>query len=284
MITFNSLPVLVPRGKLLGRVVVPFLILLPGVMLADGSDLHQSSEQATLQTSQSRNAVHGTEAESGGRCVSEASGDGPMPGGFGIVDNPRTAMQLLQNLKSAFDHDLLLDKAFFDATPLLRFFNGSALRSEPPPLGVPGDTTVINIESKTPPIKVNVIWGSWKDGGFKTRTGKWVPEDARVSGTVFIDTQNVPGLTIRDVTAVFGKSGKLAPDTGMDTDGHSHVPTSKGTLSYETRNGRLCGGEAVSKKTAVFVIKLDSESERSPFPPSFRDADEIMSIELYELE
>ena len=140
---------------------------------------------------------------------------------------PATPEQLLQNLKAAWSHDLLVEPSFYDDPNLLKFFNATkvAWEQESNPGKAPdfGNGRVTINTLVFPKMTVELIRGTHIDNG----------RAAALSGFMKIDVEAIPGITVGLVREVFGEESEDKLDFGIDTDAHGHAPTTAGSLLYE---------------------------------------------------
>ena len=152
-----------------------------------------------------------------------------------MFESPRNNRQLLQNLKVAADHRLLLQPSFYDVANLLEFFNGSKVNWIPPDLysqKLSTGTIKASIVSDTFPRLSIVLESNCKvvgtnDDGVKT-------EDVSANGFLNLALVAEDNLTLRHVRSVFGIEAQRTIDNGVSPDGNTYAPTEKGSVTYLT--------------------------------------------------
>jgi hypothetical protein len=117
---------------------------------------------------------------------------------------PTTPLELLQNVKLAFDHGLLLREDFYSDENLKAFSGGAKVRrSVGGPNAGPRDLfcEVTEFGSMVAPRKV----GNFVISGIALSLRRRILEDGRVSGSVSLSfQQSVPTLSFEAVTELFG--------------------------------------------------------------------------------
>lgn len=144
---------------------------------------------------------------------------------------PKSTEDLLRNMKLAFDRSLLVQSVFFDPAVLKEFFGGTA---------------VTDSESG----KIVVL----DDHVFPGMTVR-VHQNGPISNYIEVATGPMVTISVGVVKSIFGAGYKEQLDTGWDTDGHSHVPTTKGHLGYFEHLG--ADGFSLKSRSAQFIAGKD---------------------------
>jgi hypothetical protein len=157
-----------------------------------------------------------------------------------LMSSPAVAavpMQLLQNLKNAWDHDWLVQSPFYADSNLLKFFNAAkvAWEQDSKPGEAPefGNGRVTVDLPSFPKMTVEFTRGVYKSAG--TRGSR----RAAASGIVRIGVESIQGFTVGLVREVFGKESEDKLDFGIATDAHGYDPTTAGSLVYENHDKEL---------------------------------------------
>jgi len=192
-----------------------------------------------------------------------------------IIERPVSVQQLLQNLKLAWDKELLLLPSFYDEANLLRFFNGSKVTWEKPG-----------------PIFPRSIVGVVNSDVFP---GLTVSFDSKCFGpgpTVVSFIKIQPGasqrMTLSDIRSSFGKEAENLIDTGnfVTDDGPTYTPTNKGFVAYE-------GDIAKEQREGVIYTRFyfemggpsplrKSDPWDAPAVLEIKPADEVQNLEMKE--
>jgi hypothetical protein len=178
-----------------------------------------------------------------------------------LFRRPKSTMHLLRNMKLAFDRNLLVQPAFFDHAVLKEVFDGTAVtESESGEVVVldnrifPGMTVHVH-QTNIPVIGANAAGPPHE----------YIPAHSETFNYIQVETGPIVAISVQLVKNVFGGECQEQMDFGEDTDGHSHIPTTKGSLNYsESHHGP---GEATfNKRSASFVVSKDLVEEPRQAP------------------
>jgi hypothetical protein len=165
---------------------------------------------------------------------------------------PKSAKQLLRNLKLAYDRNLLVQPAFFDGDVLKQFFSGSAITG-------PDTDAIVDLDARFFPgmsVRVHQIKNPIAGHNAPGTPHEFVPPYAEIRNFVEIDTGSTMVISVRQIKDIFGDEFQGRRDLGEDSDGHSHIPTTKGSLQY-TNLIRGLRPEEFHQRVALFVVKKD---------------------------
>ena len=103
-----------------------------------------------------------------------------------------------------------------------------------------------------------------------------------MSGFVRIRVESVSGFTVGLVREIYGKESEDKLDFGIDTDAHSHNPTTAGSLLYENHDKELETG-LYEEYWASFGVKKSRPGLASP-GSSFLPNEEVEEIVMFQAE
>jgi hypothetical protein len=199
----------------------------------------------------------------------------------GMFEQPKDVQQLLQNLKLAWQRDLLPQSSFYDPAILRKFFHGATVTWKTPeiPLGQDVGFVVGQLDNSVAQgMTVRVESRCW-------RTDYLSPEGrpqskAYLVGFLRIEGRPVSTLTLGVVRGVFGPETQNVIDPGVSNDGHVYTPTDKGSVVY--RDPDRTHSEGVSLGT-TFFFEPDSPQRRGSFGKIAAD-DVVQRIEMQEAQ
>jgi hypothetical protein len=184
-----------------------------------------------------------------------------------MVERPKTAEQLLQNIKTAVDRDLLVQKGFYETQVLIKFFAASSIDWHKP---------------KSPWVSQRVATLNFEKSAFEglhgyARLGRshTVEPDGRSTGQEHDFVQGAinlhmdkPGIAmlVKSVTDVFGMpilAYKKCGDSGFGHGPSKDDPTCKGQIIY-TYSKKDFPSASLAINQADLTVRLDAVERRSP--------------------
>ena len=207
-----------------------------------------------------------------------------------MFSRPKNVAQLLQNLKLAYEKELLLQPGFYDDTNLTKFFaSTTVVWGEPRPISTK-DTVmrniVINADSSVfPRVTIEMRRSCWLALRFEP-PNHYRPDHVKEAAIVALKASNAPGFTLEVVRSVFGPPSRQYMDYGGGDDNAPPLPPkSKGSLIYMGRGNETRAGSATESPEVTFVVKLDppaiSDAQRHQ-AATLNDSDSLDEIRLYE--
>jgi hypothetical protein len=175
----------------------------------------------------------------------------------GMFPRPKNVEKLLRNMKLAYDRNPLVQPTFFDDAVLKEFFNGTAISWS-------NSGQVVKLDERIFPgmtIRVHHTNIPMAEHNAAEPLRNHVQAHSESHNYLEVETGTIVVITVRHVKNVFGDEFKEQIDTGFDTDGHSHVPTTKGFLEYSD-SLRGPGPEQFNNRGALFVVMKDLAAPR----------------------
>lgn len=190
-----------------------------------------------------------------------------------MINRPTSVVELLNNLKLAFDDDWLMQPAFYERSNVLTFFNGTLL-SRHSAIKEPGTGEVLRAAFTTVnPAFLKGTTIKFTRGCIPIGKGTF-----KNSGSLEINVEAVPNFTVGIVKDVFGRNAKLF---------RSDAATDGGVVRADSKYGLAYEGGTRAKSSVEFFIKLDNfgfvEQVDPPYPKQ-RDSDQIKKITISEVE
>jgi hypothetical protein len=173
-----------------------------------------------------------------------------------MFEPPQNIQQLLQNLKLAWQQDMLLQPSFYDPTILQKFFAGSAVTSTQPwnPLSQDVGFVVIELDSNVVQgMTIRVESRCWRTD-YESAPGR-VESTANILGALTISGGTFAGMTLRAVRDVFGPETENDLDSGGVENGVVYAPAAKGSVIYTDRAKEKAEGGLALGTTFVFPRK-----------------------------
>jgi hypothetical protein len=207
-----------------------------------------------------------------------------------LFSRPENVTQLLQNLKLAYDKDLLLEPGFYDAANLAKFFAGTTVTWNEPRGILPTEPSVQDIvvtsDGKVlPHITIELRRTCWLEVRFEA-PNRYLPDHVKEAGAVALQVGDAPGFTLGVVKGVFGPPSTQGMNYGYVDDGPGVVPTNKGSLIYRDRDKETRAGSEIETAKVTFVVKLDppatSDAQRQ-LQAVLNDSDSLDEIWLHEV-
>jgi len=215
-----------------------------------------------------------------------------------MFERPTTAQQLLQNIKTAMDRDLLVQTAFYTDENLKKLFNGTGVTWEVRASfsrGARRGEMIVN-QTVFPKMYVEIRHGDYQSP-IKNASGVALgPIPA--FGKIIVDVRSIPGFIAVEVERVFGKKLKKMFDGPISLSAHRpellSAPAHKGTFSrdylksddlLESLDRDASTESPFSEKQVSFAFMFRSSD--LPWPNNekrFFDDDVVESIELTETE
>jgi hypothetical protein len=199
----------------------------------------------------------------------------------GMFHRPKNVEQLLRNMKLAYDRNLLVQPTFFYEAVLKEFFNGAAISWS-------NSGQVVELDDHIfPGMTIRVHHTDIPMAGHNAAgpPHDHVPAHSESHNYLEVETGSTVVITVRQVKNAFGAEFQEKMDTGFETDGHSHIPTTKGVLEYSNLL-RGPSPEEFNNRGALFVVMKDLAAPRcvpANQPRShcgFEDDDIIESMSL----
>jgi hypothetical protein len=195
---------------------------------------------------------------------------------------PGNSDQMLTNLKTAWDNNLLLSPSFYEENSLRKFFAGSEVRWVSSLLPMRKDVAFVaaDVASRVlPGSTVHVESRCWRT----EQTGEHGIKKSMINemGFIRISGSPIPAMTLRAVRSVFGPESENNIDSGIGPDDNVYTPVNKGSVAYVDRDRDRATGLALGVK---FVFKLDSTSGVSVTPQKIVDDDIVQGIEVHEVQ
>jgi hypothetical protein len=203
-----------------------------------------------------------------------------------MFEHPDTVTGLLQNLKIAVDRDLVQEPGFDTDANLLKFFDGTQVRREV----VTGwwgarvdqeDAFVTVDDARFPRMSVEVRKGLNR----LTVDHEKTPVYLRRFGSMRVNLEEVPGVTVSAVRAVFGKETLALIGGDWASDGHQAPETQKGSLFYGDPADADVMVASLTRKTVRFIIKLTDAYRMTPpwrRDKTLQDTDTVDRIFIYD--
>ena len=170
-----------------------------------------------------------------------------------LLPRPANIRQLLQNLKTIEEQDLVCNAGLLDGSTLERAFAGVTETRKPKPgyMNAKDAYVGVSIHSEEfPGITVDVE-GSCSSHTVKDDSGTTKQETSGI-GTIVIRVNPDQQITVSDVRSVFGMETHQFIDRGVDPDGNEYTPQEKGGVVYE----RPIKGRPDDRKRTTFYLRL----------------------------
>jgi hypothetical protein len=168
----------------------------------------------------------------------------------GMFRRPKSTEQLLRNLKLAYDHNLLAQPAFFQEDVLKQFFDGTAISWS-------NSGQVVELDDRIfPGMTIRVHHTE-----IPIAAGPHVPAHFESHNYIEVETGSTEVISVGQINDIFGDQFHEQLDLGEDPDGHSHIPTTKGSLQYSMEI-RGPGTEDFNVRGALFVVTKDLAAPR----------------------
>jgi hypothetical protein len=183
-------------------------------------------------------------------------------------ERPRTVAQLIQNLKIAFDADLLLQPAFAAPANLMRFFNGTAVSRTPAasPADAPFKERVISTvtvdQSVFPGMQAQVEQGVAPPSDAYPPFPR-MPADVPTYGSMDLVVRQLEGFDVSLVRSVFGPETKVVIADALPPAAPGYYGQVKGALEYDFPGTDADGRRYDGKLLRMGVLR--------PKPPKPRD-------------
>jgi hypothetical protein len=215
-----------------------------------------------------------------------------------LANSPSNARELLSNIKSIVDHDLLVQTAFFDDEVLLKFFGAAEITWEKselpivfstpyPPIAF-GPTRIAHISILRGPLSnvtVRVVSShtcrGWRQMPFAP--GAWWPPTTYESGAMQIAVSSLTVLDIGMVKTIFGADPDEAPYFFLDEFGGG--VSFPGHLTYENHDEER--RSAPFSRNQIEFVPQQTGNERPARPGErrvFADDTKLMWINISQSE
>jgi hypothetical protein len=171
-----------------------------------------------------------------------------------MLERPRDIQQFLQNLKVAWERDLLPQPSFYDEATLLKLFNGTKVtwnRPDPFVKNLHTEFVAGSVASDAFPGIVAKFESNCSVVEYKTADGATLSKVA-ANGFLNVAIGSVPEMTLKAVKSVFGHEAGQSIDRGVDPHGNTYATTEKGSVVYT--NVQKDGAE----DSAAFYFRLDT--------------------------
>ncbi len=166
---------------------------------------------------------------------------------------PQNIQQLLQNLKLAWQQDLLLQPSFYDPAILQTLFAGSTVTLTQPwhPLSQDVGLVVFEIDSNVVQgMTVRLESRCWRTD-YESAPGR-KESTAYILGALTISGGPFAGMSLRAVRDVFGPEAENDLDSGGVENGVVYAPVVKGSVIYTDRAKEKAEGGVALGTTFVF--------------------------------
>ncbi len=196
-----------------------------------------------------------------------------------MFEKPVTARQVLQNLKLAWDRDLLLQPSFFDPEILDRFFAGAAVTWVEPshPLSQDVGFVVGQLDSSAVPgMIVKAESRCWRTN---SKSGDRARSQAIISGHLRLFGRPFPEMNLRVIRDVFGPEAENTIDQGISNHGLAYTPIYKGVVVYSDHE--RSSAESVAVET-TFFFRLGPTLSDAQSIGKIADDDVVEAVEMHE--
>ena len=185
----------------------------------------------------------------------------------GLFQEPHDGRQLLQNLKLAWEGDLLLQPSFYDPVILQKFFSGSAVTWRQPWNPLSADVGYVVGQLNSQVIQgIQVVQGAdvrvesrcWRTDS-KSTSGK-VESAVTVLGVVTISGGPFPDIPLKRIRDVFVTETESRIHPGGVEYENAHGSISKGSVLYTD------GGQEKKEDGIGLGVKFNFTNESDPQP------------------
>jgi hypothetical protein len=194
--------------------------------------------------------------ESVGLLLAADTGSAKQVGGVGGANKtagtfktPVTALELLQNLKKAFDVDLFVGKEFYEDASLKSFFNAQRVKSQPPTRSQELSAEVVGNRDLFPGLEISVNRSQYIEVEYSGQ-GDVSIEHERVNVHMDVNVRSLH-MNADMMKSVFGEGGKVTKLGFQDNQAGGMFAIASMRVLYGVAAERRAG---VARKFVMFTL------------------------------
>lgn len=202
-----------------------------------------------------------------------------------MFNRPADASQILRNIRSAMEKDLMLQSGFYEKGNLLKFFNATQTKWSTPSdfrsSLLSWQQLTLTIDDRVfPGMTVGLLRSCVIDPGEQQPThsasGRIVP-----TVSMKISFGKSAEFTVLALRTIFGTETREEMEYGVGTDGGRYVPTDKGFIDYEDLTKERDATFAIQRSSIRFFVKDNSlQARESGSRRKIKDSDEIAGLHM----